>query len=1282
MELEDCASLTEKQTQNKSISSDDDTDRLDPHVNLSFSGSLESENTVDRRSRPKIRSIRVESAYVKNTRFSRYQNAINASIPFRKITPRTEEIIVDSVGCLSNATFSWARKYRVGSIIIPQQTILPKSTRTDCCEINGKRLSGIYKYEHQSHGKKGSMFRVAWKFCSTRIIIASIIHLISIVCGLAVCIFTKLCLESLVEMDDMREIMFNNPVNTTSNPVDIESYQIALRNTILYSVGIVSSLFLMYFFDSTSCWINLRTANRLRTACIASTFSRIIKSSIIYKIAPHQHLLLAAEEGKFIFDMVLKGAQFTSTFIGILLFLGASIILLGVPGMWPLLGIFGLFFGVLVLSKMSSHFYRRSLQYLGLKMSQLDEGIKSYESVKILESQPILRKMIATSISHQFNNLFKSELYTPKFAFGIWSSILLGGLYLIWCDTDIQTDTVPVLVLIVIYGHYIQILLMQCFEAIGCIFQGNASLDKIKNIYSITHPHPSKSKPNRNLQVSIPHAIFEWTTDLLLQPLKRNSEMIKLNGCKKDLTVEDFFVPLNQIIGITGKSGSGKTSLLYSILGHVPIKTGQSYRRGKFAFFPKAPYVTNGSIRANIIFGSDFDSIRYYKSISISRLSNEICFTGNKDDYPIESFRFSKEQLERICFARAIFCDREIIVLDEPLSSIADETEIADIFKQATDNLLKAGKTVIVSSQNPSLLQHCQRIYLADDNEITKCLEFEELQMTTEYDDITQDYYMNKCRQGIVNYTSEQEDEEDEKTYMNDNNLRMNDLLSYLRRFLLVILHLLNSTAYLLLPIGFVYTVSKEFIDPWLTYITLAVISFVFVTDIFIKNIVLKAGRHTLKQLQKRKLDIFLNSSIRAVRKLTYFELQKSFTSNNLTIFQNISSSIKFNISSILTGALLIACNYWTVFGVVFTTVIFVIIYYRYRKTIIYYGKLEMKSKTDMLMRVENLLAGRAVIQSIDKVDTFRFEFYNDTEVNSTALFIRTSVMCYAKFLMSSNTTLGMIMVIVALLAGAPTKLCQYYFCLGMFLYLSYSYSLTSLLDVWFTTDYNQELFKCENPKQAVPKEDVSGSVHLQKEDIPVSIAFKDVTVNTNNEMVSQIKNFHLEKAEVACIDGRSSKYIVPILMKELTPTVGTIFVNHFDISTLSAWSLQQNMGIVPKNPQVYGASIKTFLNINNSSLSNLSTVLQRFHIWQAVLHLPNELDEPVNNLNQDQRQLLCLAKYWLMLKPILVVENPHPDIIDVIDEVIPLYFSNSTVIIVGSNSLLKCCKKFINLEE
>lgn len=71
--------------------------------------------------------------------------------------------------------------------------------------------------------------------------------------------------------------------------------------------------------------------------------------------------------------------------------------------------------------------------------------------------------------------------------------------------------------------------------------------------------------------------------------------------------------------------------------------------------------------------------------------------------------------------------------------------------------------------------------------------------------------------------------------------------------------------------------------------------------------------------------------------------------------------------------------------------------------------------------------------------------------------------------------------------------------------------------------------------------------------------------------------------------------------------------------------------------------SDRTFLNVNNTALSNLSTVLQRFHIWQSVLKLPKELDEPVSSLAQDERQLLCIAKFWLMLKPVNCYSTHRP---------------------------------------
>lgn len=99
------------------------------------------------------------------------------------------------------------------------------------------------------------MFRVAWKFCSTRIIIATIIHLISIICGLGVCVFAKLCLESIVEMDEQKSNVWGNITFDGSNVADNGN---AFRNASLYSIGIVLCLFLMHFFESSSSWINLR----------------------------------------------------------------------------------------------------------------------------------------------------------------------------------------------------------------------------------------------------------------------------------------------------------------------------------------------------------------------------------------------------------------------------------------------------------------------------------------------------------------------------------------------------------------------------------------------------------------------------------------------------------------------------------------------------------------------------------------------------------------------------------------------------------------------------------------------------------------------------------------------------------------------------------------------------------------------------------------------------------------------------------------------------------------
>lgn len=70
---------------------------------------------------------------------------------------------------------------------------------TDRATVNGKRLLEIYKDEKQSRGTKNvSMLKIAWKFCKTRVIVASIFWTMSIVLYLlSPVIFLKMTLEAL-----------------------------------------------------------------------------------------------------------------------------------------------------------------------------------------------------------------------------------------------------------------------------------------------------------------------------------------------------------------------------------------------------------------------------------------------------------------------------------------------------------------------------------------------------------------------------------------------------------------------------------------------------------------------------------------------------------------------------------------------------------------------------------------------------------------------------------------------------------------------------------------------------------------------------------------------------------------------------------------------------------------------------------------------------------------------------------------------------------------------------
>lgn len=67
-----------------------------------------------------------------------------------------------------------------------------------------------------------------------------------------------------------------------------------------------------------------------------------------------------------------------------------------------------------------------------------------------------------------------------------------------------------------------------------------------------------------------------------------------------------------------------------SILGELPITSGQVKVRGKVAYASQEPWVFGGSVRQNVVFGSEFNEAKYNKVLRVCALDKvrQICLFG------------------------------------------------------------------------------------------------------------------------------------------------------------------------------------------------------------------------------------------------------------------------------------------------------------------------------------------------------------------------------------------------------------------------------------------------------------------------------------------------------------------------------------------------------------------------------------------------------------------------------------------------------------------------------
>ena len=141
-----------------------------------------------------------------------------------------------------------------------------------------------------------------------------------------------------------------------------------------------------------------------------------------------------------------------------------------------------------------------------------------------------------------------------------------------------------------------------------------------------------------------------------------------------NLTVYENFnlsIEEGKIIGILGESGSGKTTLLNCIAGLTEF--GGSIPKLKCSYVFQTPrLVPNLTVKDNL-------KLICKDENKISDMLAKVHLEDKAESYPI---RLSGGQAQRVSLARAFLFDGDIILLDEPLSSLdlKLKKEITDLF--------------------------------------------------------------------------------------------------------------------------------------------------------------------------------------------------------------------------------------------------------------------------------------------------------------------------------------------------------------------------------------------------------------------------------------------------------------------------------------------------------------------------------------------------------------------------------------------------------------------------
>ena len=389
---------------------------------------------------------------------------------------------------------------------------------------------------------------------------------------------------------------------------------------------------------------------------------------------------------------------------------------------------------IIFFSYLLSNFLKKRLTSLGVERSSLDENlnmhiIQSFEGIrdlKIFGIENLSSSIFDRIISKKALVLSRLNTYTqfPRFFLEFIAVVGLIGFILTQLILDNSTNDI-----LTTLGIFVA----ATFRLIPSV---NKILTSVQNIRFYT---PSINSIVEELN-SFKNAQFQQSNNKSFS-IGNNIKISDLSF-RYDINKPWIFKNLNlnikqgEVVGIIGKSGTGKSTLVDLISGLISpcsgniecnsnlISNSLEFWKNNLGYVSQNIFLVEGTIAENIAIGIPNSEINLEKIQSVIKLAKIDKFIDSLDlglqtEIHYNGKEFSGGQIKRIALARALYKDPRLIILDETTSALDSETEKIIL---NTIMSVKNDKFVLIVTHNNESFSFFDKLYEISEKKLKKII--------------------------------------------------------------------------------------------------------------------------------------------------------------------------------------------------------------------------------------------------------------------------------------------------------------------------------------------------------------------------------------------------------------------------------------------------------------------------------------------------------------------------------------------------------------------------------